>query len=66
MGGGITGVGGGVQGCKRTPKSFVLVKIWAKSVEFWAMSLKTFTKSLKHLSKLPEYTSKCGAQLALN
>ena len=37
----------GCRGCKRTLKSFDLVKIREKSVEIWAKSLKTFTKSLK-------------------
>jgi len=37
----------GCRGCKRTRKSFDLVKIRVKSVEFWEKSLKTFKKSWK-------------------
>jgi len=40
-------------GCKRTPKTFDLVKIWAKSLkiqaksmEIWAKCVNTFAKSL--------------------
>ena len=34
------------KGCNRTPKTFDLVKIHAKSVEIWAKFVKTFAKSL--------------------
>jgi len=41
------------RGCYRTPKTFDLLKIrakslkmWAKSVEIWAKFVKTFGKSL--------------------
>ena len=31
----------GYSGCKRTPKSFDLLKTWAKSLKIWAKSLKS-------------------------
>jgi len=37
----------GYRGCKRTPKSFDLSTIRAKSVKFWAKSMKLLTKYLK-------------------
>ena len=59
----------GRRGCKRTPKSFGLVKIWAKpleirakSGEIWLKSVKTFAKIPENLGKVPENTSKNGAQ----
>ena len=35
----------GCRGCKRTPKSFDLLKIWAKSLKIWAKSLKIWAKT---------------------
>jgi len=34
----------GVQGCKRTTKTFDEVKIWAKSLKIWAKPVKTWAK----------------------
>jgi len=41
----------GCRGCKRTPKSFDLLKIQAKSLKIWAKSLKIWAKSLKIWAK---------------
>jgi len=39
------------RGCKHTPKSFELLKIWAKSLKIWAKSRKIWAKSLKIQTK---------------
>jgi len=58
----------GCRGCKRTPKSFDLLKIWAKSLKIWAKSLKIWAKPdkiPKYLGKIFENLSKNGAQRCL-
>jgi len=42
----------GCRRCKRTPKSFDLLKIRAKSLKIWAKSVKIWAKSLKIWAKM--------------
>ena len=61
--------GGGVGGCKRTPKTLDLSKIWEKSLKIQAKSLKIWAKSLKIREKslkIWAQSLKSRAQMAPN
>jgi len=56
-------VGGEVQGCKGTPKSFDLVKLREKSRDVWAKYVITFAKSLKIWANSPKIQAKMAPNL---
>ena len=59
-------VGGDVQGSKRIPRSFALVKIREKSRKVCAKPLKTFAKSLKIWANSPKIQEKNGTKRAFS